>query len=148
MNKLFLKIFMAINTFAIRVSRGRIGSQLGTQTILLLHSLGHKSGKHYVTPIAYFQTDGFYFLIGSNWGKEQNAGWYYNLMVQPRTIVEVKGKKIPVEASQAEGQEYDRLWKYAIEHHPPYLHYKEMTKRHIPIVVLKPVAQGRGTSRG
>lgn len=148
MNKLFLKIFMAINTFAIRVSRGRIGSQLGTQTILLLHSLGHKSGKHYVTPIAYFQTDGFYFLIGSNWGKEQNAGWYYNLMVQPRTIVEVKGKKIPVEASQAKGQEYYRLWKYAIEHHPPYLHYKEMTKRHIPIVVLKPVAQGRGTSRG
>ncbi len=140
MNKFFLKTFMAINTFAIRVSRGRIGSQLGTQTILLLHSRGHKSGKHYVTPIAYFQTDDFYFLIGSNWGKEQNAGWYYNLLAQPRTLVEVKGKQIPVEARQAEGLEYHRLWKYAIEHHPPYLHYKEMTKRHIPIVVLKPVA--------
>jgi deazaflavin-dependent oxidoreductase (nitroreductase family) len=141
MNKLSLKIFMAMNTFAIRVSRGRIGSQLGTQTILLLHNLGHKSGKHYVTPIAYFQMDGFYFLIGSNWGKEQNAGWYYNLLAQPRTTIEVKGKKIPVEASQAKGPEYDRLWKYAIEHHPPYLHYKEMTKRHIPIVVLLPENQ-------
>ncbi len=140
MNKLFLKIFMAINTFAIRISRGRIGSQLGTQTILLLHSFGHKSGKHYITPIAYFYTDGFYFLIGSNWGKDQNAGWYYNLLAQPHTIIEVKGKKIPVEARPAEGQEYDRLWSYAIEHHPPYQHYKEMTRRHIPIVVLKPVA--------
>jgi hypothetical protein len=32
------------------------------------------------------------------------------------------------------------LWKYAAEHHPPYLHYQEMTSRHIPIVVLKPVS--------
>jgi deazaflavin-dependent oxidoreductase (nitroreductase family) len=138
---------MALNTFAIRVSRGRIGSQLGTQTILLLHSIGHKSGKHYVTPIAYFQTNGFYFLIGSNWGKEQNAGWYNNLMAQPRTIIEVKGTQIPVEAGRAEGQEYEQLWKYAIDHHPPYLHYKGMTKRHIPIVILKPVAQDRGNFR-
>jgi len=131
---------MAINTFAIRVSRGRIGSQLGTQAILLLHSRGKISGKQHITPIAYFQIEGYYFLVGSNWGREQNAGWYHNLMMEPRTIVEVKGEKIPVEASPAVGQEYDRLWNYAIEHHPPYLHYQEMTKRHIPIVVLKPVA--------
>ena len=110
MNKFFLKIFMALNTFAIRLSHGRIGSRLGTQTILLLHSLGQRSGKPYVTPIAYFYTDGFYFLIGSNWGKEQNAAWFHNLMAQPHTMIEVKGKVIPVEASQAEGQEYDCLW--------------------------------------
>ena len=140
MNKLSLKVFMAVNTFAIRASRGRIGSRLGTQTILLLHTVGRKSGKHFVTPIAYFYTDGYYFLIGSNWGKEHNAAWYYNLLAQPRTIIEVRGKRIAVEARQAEGAEYDRLWKYAIEHHPPYLHYKEMTSRHIPIVILQPVA--------
>jgi len=141
MNKFFLKVFMALNTFAIRLSRGRIGSQLGTQTILLLHSRGHKSGKEYVTPIAYFYTDGFYFLIGSNWGKEQNAGWYYNLLAQPRTTIEVKGRRVSVEARPAEGRQYDRLWEYAVQHHPPYLHYKEMTKRHIPIVMLKPVTE-------
>jgi deazaflavin-dependent oxidoreductase (nitroreductase family) len=139
MNKFFLKIFMAMNTFAIRLSHGRIGSQLGTQTILLLHSYGHRSGKLYFTPIAYFFTDGFYFLIGSNWGKEQNAGWYYNLLAQPRTVIEVKGRTIPVEAHPAEGPQYDRLWEYAIQHHPPYLHYKEMTRRRIPIIILKPV---------
>ena len=139
MNKTFLNIFMAMNTFAIRASRGRLGSKLGTQTVLLLHSHGRKSGKLHITPIAYFHTDGYYFLVGSNWGKDQNAGWYYNLMAQPSTIIEVNGKKIPVEAHRADGPEYDRLWTYAIEHHPPYLHYKEMTRRHIPIVVLQPV---------
>ena len=132
---------MSLNTFAIRLSHGRIGSRLGTQTILLLHSRGHKSGKQFVTPIAYFFLDGFYFLIGSNWGKEHNAGWYYNLLAQPRTTIEVKGRTISVQAEPAEGLQYDRLWEYAVQHHPPYLHYKEMTQRHIPIVLLKPVAE-------
>jgi len=141
MDKFFLKIFMAVNTFAIRLSRGRLGSRLGTQTILLLHSRGHRSGKRYVTPIAYFYTDGFYFLVGSNWGKDQNASWYYNLLTEPRTVIEVKGRTVPVEGHPAEGPEYDRLWEYAIQHHPPYLHYKEMTKRHIPIIILKPVPE-------
>jgi deazaflavin-dependent oxidoreductase (nitroreductase family) len=139
MNPFFLKTFMAINTFAIRVSRGRLGTLLGTQTILLLHTVGRKSGQPHVTPIAYFFTDGFYFLIGSNWGKDTHAAWFYNLMAHPRTIIEVKGRKIPVEASQAEGPQYDRLWKYATKHHPPYLHYREMTKRQIPILILKPL---------
>jgi deazaflavin-dependent oxidoreductase (nitroreductase family) len=130
---------MALNTFVIRFSGGRIGSQLGTQTILLLHTIGRKSEKHHVTPIAYFYIDGFYFLIGSNWGEELNPAWFYNLMAQPKTTLDVKGRKIAIEASQAEGAEYDRLWKYATERHPPYLHYKEMTKRLIPIVMLKPI---------
>jgi deazaflavin-dependent oxidoreductase (nitroreductase family) len=137
-----LKVFMAINTFAIRVSRGRLGSQLGTQTILLLNTIGRRSGRNYITPIAYFMTDGYYFLIASNWGNDHNPAWYNNLMAQSRTTIEVNSRKIPVEPHQVEGQEYDRLWKYAVEHHPPYQHYKEMTKRHIPIIVLQPGAKG------
>jgi deazaflavin-dependent oxidoreductase (nitroreductase family) len=145
MNNSSLKIFMALNTLIIRISRGRIGTQLGTQSILLLHSLGRQSRRSLVTPIAYFQTDDIYFVIGSNWGKEHNAGWYYNLMAQPRTTIEVRGRTILVDTHPAKGTEYDQLWKYAVEHHPPYLHYKEMTKRHIPIIVLKPDFRSNGT---
>lgn len=139
MNQFFLKAFMAVNVFVIRLSRGRLGTQLGTQTILLLHTLGRRTGKRYVTPIAYFQMEGFYFVIGSNWGKPQQSAWYYNLKAQPRTQIDVKGKTIPVEAYEAEGDEYTRLWEFAVEHHPPYLHYMEMTDRHIPIMVFKPI---------
>jgi deazaflavin-dependent oxidoreductase (nitroreductase family) len=138
MNAFFLKIFMAMNTFTIRLSRGRLGSRLGTQTILLLHTVGRKSGQSHITPIAYFFTEGFYFLVGSNWGKDTQAAWYHNLMAHPGATIEVNGKAIPVEAMQAQGAEYDRLWQYAVEHHPPYNHYKEMTRRHIPIIILRP----------
>jgi len=139
MNKYFLRLFMSVNIFFIRISRGRLGGKLGTQTILLLHTVGRRSGKRHTTPIAYFFLDGFYFLVASNWGKPANAAWYYNLKDRPQAEIEVDGKRIAVEASEAGGAEYDRLWEYAVEHHPPYAHYKEMTARTIPIVVLRPV---------
>ena len=139
MNKFFLKLFMAVNVLVIRLSRGRLGTHLGTQTILLLHTTGRRSGRQIVTPIAYFFTGGFYFLVGSNWSKPGQAAWYYNLLERPATRIEVEGKTIPVQAHLAQGPEYERLWQYATSHHPPYLHYKEMTARHIPIVVLMPV---------
>jgi deazaflavin-dependent oxidoreductase (nitroreductase family) len=133
-----IKWFTAFNAYLIRVSHGKIGTKLGTQSILLLHHVGRKSGKGYVTPIAYFSLDGFYFVVASNWGKDFNAAWFHNLSAFPRALIEVKGTTIPVETSEAQGDEYNRLWNFAVEHHPPYLDYQKMTKRHIPIVIFKP----------
>ncbi len=135
----WIKPFMRVNTLVIRASRGRLGTKLGTQEVLLLHHRGRKSGQAHVTPIAYFFLDGFYFIVGSNWGKDSNAAWYHNLLAHPRTTIEVKGRQVPVEAAVAVGPDYDRLWAYAIERHPPYLRYKEMTQRHLPIIILRPL---------
>ncbi len=139
MNNTFIKWFMSINTFFLRLSRGRIGSKLGTQTILLLHTTGRKSGQERVIPIAYFDYEGKYLIVASNWGKNQNADWYLNLKKQPRAALEVKGKRIEVQSREAIGEEYDRLWKFATEKHPPYLEYQKMTRRHIPIMVFEPI---------
>jgi deazaflavin-dependent oxidoreductase (nitroreductase family) len=139
MNKDLLKIFMGINSFLIHASKGKIGAQLGKQTILLMHTVGRRSGKRYTTPIAYFSMDGSYYVIGSNWGQPQNAGWYYNLKEQPELTIEVDGRELAVISHEADGEEYDRLWANAVERHPDYLHYKEMTSRHIPIVVFEPI---------
>ena len=140
MKDILIKWFMDINAFFLRISRGRIGSRLGTQTILLLETTGRKSGQPRVVPIAYFFHEGIYLIVASNWGRDKNADWYMNLQKQPRATLQVKGKVIPVEAHDAQGEEYVRLWKFATEKHPPYLHYKEMTTRHIPIVVFQPIA--------
>jgi deazaflavin-dependent oxidoreductase (nitroreductase family) len=139
MKDIFIKWFMALYTFLIRISNGRIGSTLGTQTILLLHTVGRKSGKQYETPIAYFYHEGQYLIVASNWGKDKQADWFLNLKENPRTTIGVKGKTIPVEAREAQGEEYDRLWKFATEKHPPYLTYQSMTTRHIPIMVFRPL---------
>jgi deazaflavin-dependent oxidoreductase (nitroreductase family) len=138
MNKKMLQLFMQVNTFLIHASKGKIGAQLGKQTILLMHTMGRKSGKQYTTPIAYFTTGSGYYVIGSNWGQEKNASWYYNLKQTPDMMIEVSGKSIAVRAREAVGAEYEQLWQNAVNHHPDYLHYKEMTSRHIPIIVFDP----------
>jgi len=139
MRDLLIRWFTALNAFLIRVSGGWIGSQLGSQKVLLLHHTGRKSGKPYVTPVAYFHHEGNYLLVASNWGREKQADWFRNVLAHPRAEIEVRGKAIPVEAHEARGDEYERLWKFATEKHPPYQAYQDMTTRRIPIVVFQPL---------
>jgi deazaflavin-dependent oxidoreductase (nitroreductase family) len=141
MKNIFIKWFMTINAFLIKISKGRIGSQLGTQTILILNTVGRKSGQPRSIPIAYFFHEGKYLIVESNWGKDNHADWYSNLQKQPQASIEVKGGgTIQVKASFAEGDEYIRLWEYVTKKHPPYLDYQKMTKRKISMAVFEPVS--------
>ena len=139
MKDFFIKLFMDVNAFLIRLTNGRIGGKLGTQTILLLETTGRKSGQPRVVPIAYFFHEGKYLIVASNWGKDKQAAWYLNLKKNPRATLTVSGKKIPTEAHEAQGREYDHLWKFATERNPPYLEYQKMTARKIPIMVFQPI---------
>ncbi len=136
-----IKLFMGLNIFVIRVSRGYAGTLLLRQTVLILHTIGRHSGKERLTPISYFAADACYFLVGSNWGRKRHAAWYHNLMAHPRALIEVKGRRILVEASLADGAEYERLWEIAVRRYAGYRRYKEKVQRHIPIVVLKPLKE-------
>ncbi len=138
MSSVFRKWFMAINTFVIRLTRGKVGAKLGTQTILILHTTGRKSGQPRSVPIAYFRDGPNFFIVASNWGKDSNADWYLNLQANPHAQIELDGRTFPVTARDAQGDEYARLWKYASEHNPPYLDYQKMTRRTIPIVIFTP----------
>jgi deazaflavin-dependent oxidoreductase (nitroreductase family) len=139
MKNILIKWFMNINTLLIRATRGRIGVQLGTQTILVLNTVGRKSGQPRSIPIAYFFHEGKYLVVESNWGKDNHADWYFNLQKQPQASIEVKGQRIKVNARFAVREEYTRLWGFVTKKHPPYLKYQKMTSRTIPIVVLDPI---------
>jgi len=141
LKNLFIRIFMTINSFLIRVSKGRIGGTLGTQTILILHTIGRRSGQLRSIPIAYFYFEGKYLIVESNWGKDHHADWYFNLQKNPHASIDVNGRTIEVNATFAGGVEYARLWDYVTAKHPPYLEYQKMTSRHIPIVVFQPSKQ-------
>ncbi len=138
MKDIFIKWFMTINTLLLQLSRGRIGSKLGKQTILILHTLGRKSGQDRAIPIAYFDYESHYLIVASNWGKDRQADWYLNLKKDPHAKLEIKGRVVSVVARETQGEEYDRLWKFATERNPPYLEYQKMTTRHIPIMVFEP----------
>ena len=141
MKDTFIKWFMSVNAFFLRISRGRFGSKLGKQTILLLHTVGRKSGVEREIPIAYFDYQGKYLIVASNWGKDKNAEWYLNLKKNPRARLDVNGKSVEVQSREAQGEEYDSLWKFATEKHPPYLDYQKMTARRIPVMVFEPTGK-------
>ncbi len=138
MKDILIRWFTSFNAFLIRVTNGRIGSRLGTQTILLLYTTGRKSGEPRIIPIAYFRFEEKYLLVGSNWGKEKHADWYLNLLKESHGMIRVDGKRISVNAHDAQGDEYDRLWKFVTQRHAQYLNYQKMTTRRIPIMVLQP----------
>lgn len=139
MKKFLIKLFMSFNTWLIHVSGGRLGTQMGGQTVLILHTIGRKSGEPRAVPISYFANGEQYFILGSNWAQEKNASWYYNLKANPRAKLEVKGQEIQVLAHEADGEEYARLWNLAVKRYPFYVDYQKKVTRRIPIMVFDKV---------
>src|SRR5512141_1497071 len=98
MKDILIKWFMRVNAFFLRLTNGRIGGKLGKQRILLLETIGRKSGQPREIPIAYFFHEREYLIVESNWGKDTHADWYLNLKKNPRAILQVSGEKITVDA--------------------------------------------------
>jgi F420H(2)-dependent quinone reductase len=88
MNDLLIKWFTQLNSFLIRRTGGTIGSQLGTQGILILHTVGRKTGQPRATPIAYFDSQGKYLRVASNLGRDKHADRLLNLRRIPIVVPE------------------------------------------------------------
>jgi F420H(2)-dependent quinone reductase len=133
------KLLTASNVFVFKLTNGHVGSQMGRQSVLLLHTIGRKSGKERSTTLSYYRDSENYLVVGSNWGSETHPGWYYNLLQQPRTTIQVGNRLIQVEAHPAEGDEYQRLWQLVTKLNSQYLEYQNTMRRHIPIMILTPL---------
>ena len=135
------KFFVRANAFLFRITNGRLGDRMGKQSVLLLHTVGRKSGKSYTTPLSYYRDEENFLIVASNWGMEEPPDWFRNLMLHSRTTIQVKDTTFQVEARQAEGEEYQRLWKDVTRQNSQYLEYQKTLTRRIAIVILTPVAK-------
>ncbi len=133
------KMIPVINLFLLKVSNGRVGSRLGAQSVLLLQTVGRKSGKIYKTPLSYYRDDDHYLLVASNWGQENLPHWYLNLRGRSETTIQIKGVTIPVLVRQAGSDEYARLWELIARKNPMYTGYQKKVKHKLPIMILRPV---------
>ncbi|HEY1592786.1 MAG TPA: nitroreductase family deazaflavin-dependent oxidoreductase, partial [Solirubrobacteraceae bacterium] len=122
-----------------RANDGRVGGPLEGTPLLLLHSAGAKSGASRVTPVAYLRDGGRYVVFALNIGSSGNPGWYHNLTANPRTAIEVGADTLPVVASEATGEERERLFTASAEMNPQINAYAARVERRIPVIVLTPV---------
>jgi deazaflavin-dependent oxidoreductase (nitroreductase family) len=121
---------------------GRVGGMFEGTPILLLHHTGAKSGKDRINPLAYRTDDGRYIVYASKGGAPTNPDWYHNLMANPHVKIEVGTETIEVVASEASGDERERLFRAQAEAVPQFAEYGRKAGRAIPVIVLTPVASG------
>jgi F420H(2)-dependent quinone reductase len=136
----WIKFFTSANALLFRTTGGRLGNRMGGQSVLLLNTVGRKSGQPRTNPLSYYRDGDSYLVVASNWGKAAHSAWYYNLLDHPRTTIQVGAAVIPVVARPAEGKEYDRLWDLVTRQNDQYLKYQKGLSRKIPIVILIPTA--------
>lgn len=121
---------------------GRVGGRFDGMPLLLLHHTGAKSGKSRINPLAY-QADGDrYVIFASKAGAPTNPGWYHNLKAQPNVKIEVGTDTIDVVASEASGEERERLYRTQVERVPQFADYETKAERVIPVIVLTPTTAG------
>ena len=108
--------------------------------MLLLHTVGAKSGQARTNPLVYV-TDGERIIIGATKsGADSNPDWYYNLLAHPDVTVERGAEQFQARATAVtEEPERSRLYAKLVEHRPGFAEYESKTTRKIPVVVLERV---------
>ena len=137
--KTLTKLFLAAHVFIYRYSRGKIGGKLAGNHILLLNTVGRKSGAPHTTPLVYVRDGDTYVIIASNGGASHHPSWYYNLKAQPETVIEVMGDIITVHGEEVSGAQRADLWQRIIADHRQFADYQQKTARTIPLFRLIPI---------
>jgi deazaflavin-dependent oxidoreductase (nitroreductase family) len=119
-------------------NEGRVGGIFEGTPLLLLHHTGAKSGGNRVNPVGYLSAGERYVVIASNGGAPANPAWYHNLKAHPSVTIEVGTVTIDVVASEASGEERERLYRTLVERFPQLSEYAQKTERLIPVIVLTP----------
>jgi deazaflavin-dependent oxidoreductase (nitroreductase family) len=117
-------------------TNGAEGNTLRGRPIIVLTSLGAKSGKIRKTPLMRVEHDGEYAVVASRGGAPKHPVWYHNLVAHPHVELQDGPVKRDYTAREATGEERALWWKRATEAWPDYAEYQTKTDRQIPVFVL------------
>ena len=121
-----------------RANGGHVGGPLQNMPLLLLHHVGAKSGRGRINPLAYLREGDRYVIFASKAGAPTNPDWYHNLKAHPEVKIEVGSDTLKAVASEATGEERERLFNAQAERSPQFAEYQRNTERQIPVIVLMP----------
>lgn len=122
-----------------RGNNGVVGGPFTDIPLLLLTATGRKTGLDRVIPLAYLFEDNRYIIIASFAGAPVNPPWYYNLLSNPRVIVEVGSERFTAMAAILTEPERTEMFKKMAEAMPQFLEYQRKTSRVIPVIALKKI---------
>jgi deazaflavin-dependent oxidoreductase (nitroreductase family) len=115
------------------------GSDMKGKPIILLTTIGAKSGKVRKTPLMRVEHNGEYALVASMGGAPKHPVWYYNLVGDPHVQLQDGPTPQDMTAREVFGEEKALWWERAVAAWPDYASYQRRTDREIPVFVIEPV---------
>jgi deazaflavin-dependent oxidoreductase (nitroreductase family) len=119
-----------------RDNDGVVGGPLADTPLLLLRTVGARTGLPRTTPLAYRREGERLYVLASQGGAPTHPGWYRNLRAQPAVTVEVGAERFDATARVLEGAERERVFAAIADDSPTVRKYQAMTERTIPVVAL------------
>jgi deazaflavin-dependent oxidoreductase (nitroreductase family) len=117
-------------------SGGTEGTMLRGVPVIVLTTLGAKSGKIRKSPLMRVEHDGAYAVIASKGGAPEHPVWYHNIVASPRVELQDGPVRREYNARELTGEERELWWSRAVEVWPDYDEYQKKTDRQIPVFVL------------
>jgi len=121
-------------------SGGTKGTTIRGLPVVVLTSIGARSGKLRKTPLMRVEQGGKYAVVASLGGAPKHPVWYYNLVADPHVELQDGPLKQDMIAREVTGEERAEWWDHAVAAYPDYADYQEKTDRVIPVFVLEPTA--------
>jgi F420H(2)-dependent quinone reductase len=109
------------------------------ERVIVLTSVGAKSGKLRKSPLMRVEHDGEYAVVASLGGAPKNPVWYYNVTANPHVELQDGPVKKDYQAREVHGDEYAAWFERAVAAWPDYAEYQKKTTRTMPIFVLTPI---------
>ncbi|MEW2500377.1 nitroreductase family deazaflavin-dependent oxidoreductase [Amycolatopsis sp. CA-161197] len=123
----------------IEKSGGQDGTDNQGKPVIVLTSVGAKTGKLRKTPLMRVEHNGEYAVVASLGGAPKNPVWYYNVVANPHVELQDGPVKKDYEAREVHDAEYATWYDRAVEVWPDYAEYQTKTTRKMPIFVLSPI---------
>jgi len=121
-------------------SGGTDGTELKGKRVILLTTVGAKTGKIRKTPLMRVENDGEYAVVASLGGAPKHPVWYWNIKKNPRVELQDGEVTKDYEAREVVGENKAVWWERAVDAWPDYADYQKKTDRQIPVFVLTPVS--------
>lgn len=120
-------------------SGGTQGTTLAGVPVIVLTTVGARSGKLRKTPLMRVEHDGEYAVVASMGGAPKHPVWYFNLLAHPRVELQDGPVRRDYVARELSGEERALWWERSVAVWPDYASYQTKTERLIPVFVLTPV---------
>lgn len=139
-----IKVMSRVNTWAYRVSGGRLGGSWRVGSALrapvpvcLLTTTGRKSGEPRTFPLLHFPDGDRVLLVASQGGLPKHPQWYLNVLADPAVTVQVGRRSRAMTAREATSAERDELWPRLVERYADFADYQANTSRVIPVIICE-----------